>query len=259
MSRGSSRAGLWSPVPCQRRLGRCRQPHAGGRSGYREDAWHGPLHARCHDFTHFLPLAVTGRAKATLLPAASAPCRGGGFAHGNVAPGSLEVPSRHVPVLACPHAGTSLSLLSPRFPLCLKSLTHPSRGRRPGPRCSAPLQSPACGRGSHHLPGLSVPLRGGWSWPLLLLLSPASEAPRSSGSAPAGSWPYCRVSSGSGQFLPHSCVPDGDGDAPRLHGCSPAHHAHPCLCAGTSCHAQGDAQTLSHCGALGIWSEVISA
>lgn len=82
-----------------------------------------PLHARCHEFTHFLSLPTTRQKKATFFPLFR-------FARGDAA-------SR-------PHPGMSLSLslrvpalLSPRFPLCPNPLTH---------RCLlAPVQSLARG------------------------------------------------------------------------------------------------------------------
>lgn len=64
---GSSQAGMWSLVPCQRQwevqdapVSSCQQD--------REAAWQSLLPARCHEFTLFPPLPATRRKKDTSFP-----------------------------------------------------------------------------------------------------------------------------------------------------------------------------------------------
>lgn len=162
---GSCQAGMWSLVPCQRRLGSAGIPTpVAGPAADRTGRTRGvalSTHAAV-EFTRFLPLAATRRAKATFLPAASAPCPGGGFAHGDAALGGHEAPSRHGPIPA-----------EPALPIVPKisdsSVSRPAAGAEL--LCSGAI--PGVWQGQPpppRLTGVSVPFRGGRNWLLLLLL-----------------------------------------------------------------------------------------
>ena len=242
----------WDAVPgtLPTPAGKCGHAHAGGRSGCRQDgkdAWRGPLHARRRELTRFLPLAATRRAKATFLPAASAPCPGGGFAHGDAALGGHEAPSRHGPIPA-----------EPALPIVPKtsdsSVLRPAAGAallRCNPRhvAGAAAASPAhrrfCSLPRWQESAASPPALTGLQSPALLRL-------RFSRILAQGPWCRGLVRLWLGPVLPQgenkcSCVPDGDGYEPRLAGCSPARRMHPCLRARTSFQAQSDARTHSQC------------
>ena len=89
-------------------------------------------------------------------------------------------------MVACPHPSVSPSLLSPRFPLCLKPLTHASRGRGRAAQlqCNPWRVAGTAAASLPHPPFCSPPWRQESA-----TSPPASGAWPSSGSALAGSWP----------------------------------------------------------------------
>lgn len=112
----------------------------------REDAWQSPRHARCHEFTHFLPLRATRLKKATFSPLFRC-------AQGDAALAASR-----------PHPGMSLSLslrvpalLSPRFPLCPNPLTHRSVLAAAQSRLSAFPFPCGAAIGAASLPALPIP------------------------------------------------------------------------------------------------------
>lgn len=149
-------------------------------------------------------------------------------------------------------SGTSRSLLSPRFPLCPKSLTHPSRGQRPGPSCSAPVQSPACA-----IPGSPTFLFSSTAAGIGRFSSCSDRPPKpGSPSAQLQQNPGPRpLVQGVNSPLVRTCAaPRGKKSAvvslmglDMTPGWLAAQHMHLCLHAGTSFHAQGDERTHSQC------------
>lgn len=130
----SGPSGMWSLVPCQHQLGSAGSPApVAGPAAGRTHGMALSARAAMSSPLSFLSLRPGGQKPHFFLlhlrPAPEEVLLTAMHCSAALRPHPSMSPSRRGPTPARPHLGVSPSLLSPRFPLCWKPLTHRSRGR----------------------------------------------------------------------------------------------------------------------------------